>query len=263
MTSTIPSIPAQNTLFLYVNNLQVSNDATTPNTKLNVAVGQCRDDTNTYDIVLDSANINYSASVTGFVVNLAVTGLNGLDRSSLVASTPYYLYAIAASNGFYPSGFLVSASATAPTMPFGYDLKRLIDYQITDSSAHLIAQFNVGNGNERQKVYANAIRVITSGTASTLTAIDLSAAVPPVQNTLVTLNGEFTPATASDNVKFFPGDSSATVGPSIAGSVAAKVNSGQVQVLARLASSVAKIKYINSAASGNTDAWVQGFKYFI
>jgi hypothetical protein len=241
----------------YINDLQISNDATSPNTVLDIAAGQ----TNGTDGI--NPNLIDMPLLSGVSINSAVNGANGLDTGTLAASTWYYIYEIGSSINAQQPAALLSASATAPTLPQGYDVFRLIGYWLTDGSAHFLKGYQVGNASFRQHVWDTPIQVITNGAATSATAVDLSSAVPPVQNTLAQLNAEYDPATAGDKVTFIPGDSSATNGPFIVGSVAAKNNSAQVEVLARLVSSLPKIQYINSAASGSTNAWVQGFKYFV
>ncbi len=242
--------PIVNAGLLYVNSLQVSNNAVAPNTKLDLAAGQCRDSANVIDIVLSS----------GVTINAAVNGINGLDTGTFAASSWYYVHVIADSSNKKPVGGLLSLSKTAPTLPFGYDSFRLLDAARADGSVHFLPFYNVGNGSSRKKYWDASIQVLNDGTASTLTAIDLSTAVPPIENTPVIINVEFTPATADDKVSFAPAGSTATVLPNISGVVAAKKQTGQLQVLSKLASSVAKILYINSAASGNTDVFVYGFE---
>ena len=53
-TSNDGGIPIINLPFLYINGLIVSNDATTEQTVIDLSAGQCRDSTNTYDMVLNA-----------------------------------------------------------------------------------------------------------------------------------------------------------------------------------------------------------------
>src|SRR5580692_3582295 len=92
--------PIINQPFLYVNGLLVSNDATTPNTVLDIAAGQCRDSNNVIDMILgDFLNEGYGTDNSSTSLNAAVNGLNGLDTGSLAASTMYAVYIIADSSG--------------------------------------------------------------------------------------------------------------------------------------------------------------------
>lgn len=236
--------------FLYVNNLQV---AWGSNTTLTVAAGQCRDSTNVFDMTLAS-------SVT---INTSVVGVNGIDTGTIGSSKTYYVLLISDSRQVNATAALVSLSATAPTMPTGYDTFRVIDVWLTDGSSHFIKGYVVGNGSLRQHYHDANISVLPSGTATSLTNIDLTGSVPAVDNIPVFLMVDFTPNAASDKVSFAPAGSTATLLPHVSGSVATKINSGQLKVLSKLATSLPTIQYINSAASGSTNAWVCGFDYFI
>lgn len=234
----------------YVEGLALSVASTTT---LGIAVGRCRDSGNLNDMSLGSAA----------TINAANAGvLNGIDTGSLGASKLYYVYLIGSSldpSGLhFPVGGLVSLSSS-PLLPSGYDIYRRIGWAFTDGSSHFLTNYQTGDGLVRKYFWDTSIAVLTSGTASTLTAIDLSSAVPPIDNVLVTLEVAFTPATANDKVSFAPYGSTATVLPSISGVVAAKIQTGQLDVVAKLNSSLPKVLYINSAASGNTDVQVYGF----
>jgi hypothetical protein len=134
---------------------------------------------------------------------------------------------------------------------------------LTDGSVHFLKCYISGNNNYRYHFWDANIAVLTSGTATSLTAISLASAIPPVDLTPVQIEADFTPATANDTVSFAPFGSTATLLPHLAGSVAAKINSGQFKIISKLDTATPKILYINSAASGDADVWVSGFEYFI
>lgn len=234
----------------YITDLTLAYASTTT---LTLSSGQCRDSTNKVDMFLTS----------GVTIDFSVNGLNGLDTGSIEASKWYTVYLIGSSVNQAQTGAIVSLSASAPVLPFGYDCYRVIAKWRSDGSSHLIKGYYAGNGNLREFYYDDMIKVQNDGTSATLALIDLDTAVPPIQNTPVYIQDEFTPATANDYVSYFPGDSTGTVGPRTYGSVAAKMNGGQHKVLSRLASSKAQIKYINSASSCNVDVWVYGYEIFV
>ncbi len=66
-----------------------------------------------------------------------------LDAGSLGATTWYYTFAIGKTTG--ETAFLASLSATAPTMPSGYTLKRRIGSFKTDGSSHILAYAQTGD----------------------------------------------------------------------------------------------------------------------
>lgn len=111
----------------YIAGLTLSNNVGTPNTKVDVAAGACRDSTN-------FINIDLLASVT---IDFTTTGANALDAGTIAASTWYHIYAIGKADGVTSAG-LASTSASAPTMPSGYSYKRRIGSVLTDGASHLI-----------------------------------------------------------------------------------------------------------------------------
>lgn len=235
----------------YVEGLAVSVASTTT---LGLAAGACRDSTEDQDIQVSAAK----------TINFANAGVvNGIDTGAIGASKLYYVYAIADSldpNGLvHPQGGLVSLSSS-PLLPPGYDIYRRVGWARTGAGSTLLTMYQSGAGNVRQYSYDTMIAVLTSGTSQTLAAIDVSTACPPLNNMKVNFFVEFTPATAADTVKFAPFGSTATVIPGVSGAVAAVKQSMQVPVLAKLDTATPKVLYINSAASCDSDIWVQGFE---
>lgn len=114
------------------------------------------------------------------------TGVNGLDvgaAGSQTASTWYYVWVIW--NGTTVAG-LLSLSATAPTMPSGYTHKALVSVVRTDGTANKYPISYIQAGSDWQYRPApgsnlvGAVPQVASGsTASVVTAIGLSAVVPP------------------------------------------------------------------------------------
>lgn len=121
----------------YLTGLILSNDAGTPNTVIDIAIGIARDSTNLVDITLNSAFTKSLAST--WVVG---TGNGGLDTGTIASSTWYHVFAI--SNGSN-SDILVSTSVTSPTLPSGYTYFRRIGSVKTDGSSHILAFLQVGD----------------------------------------------------------------------------------------------------------------------
>lgn len=239
---------------LYVTNLKLAWASTTTLTVTSVNdLGQVRDQTNVTDIDLPN-------DVT---INAALNGLNGLDEGSLAASTVYVIWAVGDSYLNNTPGYMYSLSYSDPKMPFGYDVKEIVGYWATDGSAHFLKGYVAGAGNVRDHVYDDMVSYLTNGTATSLTAVDLSTSVPAVDNTPVTFHGEYKPATAGDSVGIAAGGSTATVLPHINGTNTAAYSSGTIIQLAKLVSGVPKVSYINSAASGSTKLLVSGFRYYL
>ena len=191
----IQNVPAEQQPFKYITGLALSNDATTPNTKIDVASGQCRDSNDIIDMV-------YAAST---IIDCGVHGLNGLDTGSLAASTFYKVFAIADSSNYLVSGFIVTLQTNSvPLMPLGYDSYRLIGYVLTDGSSHFLSFYMAQNSasNLRYVQYDApiSIAITGSGTSATYSAMDLSIAVPLDHFEKVKIYAKWDPNAAGDTL---------------------------------------------------------------
>jgi hypothetical protein len=125
----------------YLGGLTLANDATSPNTVLDIATGCATSD--------DSSTI-MSLSVGGFSKNCnaawAVGNGNGaLDSgASLAASTWYHVFAIMRIDTNIVD-VLISTSATAPTLPASYTKKRRVGSIKTDGSSHILGFTQLGD----------------------------------------------------------------------------------------------------------------------
>ena len=254
--------------FLYCNGAVISNDATTPNTLLDISAGIMRDQTDTYDLNIgnyDQFDFGVMAN-SATVINSAVNGINGLDTGAIAASTVYSVYVIADPVKGNPTGAMISLAAPSvgPLMPFGYGAYRLIGYAVTDGSKNFLKGYNAGNGSTRIFMYDAPISVGTTATSASYAAIDLTKFVPLVNNTPVYLNASIT-GTAGDTLALQPGNAT---GDAVV--IEAQVNSQaakqQVMVLAQNTTiSMVLSPTINYKNSG-TDTiaiLVGGFEYFI
>jgi|SRR6185503_940735 len=249
----VQSIPVENLPFLYINGMIVSNDATTPNTKIDLSAGQCRDSNDVMDINL----------LTGVVIDTAVVGVNGLDQGTLTASKVYAVYAIGDStNKKVPAGLISLASNSVPLMPFGYDSYRLVGYSVTDSSTHFLLAYISGNNNARLFTYDAPQSALSGGTQTGYTGVALTTLVAPVNNLPVRMYMNFTANAAADTANLqgytSTGDAVTVIAP-VAGGTAHTTQSAQV--LAQLNSAAPSIKYKVSA--GSLALSVQGFQFYI
>lgn len=254
MTQTSRSFPYKSYIPFYANGLGISNNATTPNTKLNIATGNTLDSTGTFQISLDSAA----------VIDATTNGLNGLDTGSLAASKVYAVFLVADPVNLQAAGCMISLSYTAPLLPSGYSAFALIGYVVTDASIHFLPGYwTAGNGSSRLFMYdAPQATAITAGTATSYTAIDLSTLVPTVDNLPVWVASALTPDAASRTLKLQPTGATGDA-ITITGQVAAVVVSSNNLVLAKLSSSLPKISYKVSNASAAAAINVAGFQFFI
>jgi hypothetical protein len=221
MAAITPQIPVVNAGLLYVNGLRLSVNATT--TLLNVALGQCRDSTDTNDIFV-SSNV---------IVNLANRGINGLDSGTVANSTMYAVYAIGSSanqpftlhagqfvgrgatvptsqdSNFsaFPGGIILSTNFSQPILPAQYDMFRRIGAIVTTNAGAVADFVQTGSGSAREMWYGtHAATSIVGGAATAFAAVGLNAVTPtvPVIATKVLLDVSFTPAAAGDSIALQP-----------------------------------------------------------
>lgn len=116
----------------------LSNDATLPNTVLDIASGQVASDDNLTMMILGALKKTLGSWAAG-------TGVGALDAGFVAPSTWYHVFAI-----YNPTGpvvdILMSSSPTTPLLPSGYTKKRRIGSIATNASSN-INQFSQ-NGDE-------------------------------------------------------------------------------------------------------------------
>lgn len=118
---------------LFYKNLVITNDDTTPTTKLDI----------TADFI---SCVGYSTSSLSKTLDTAGTGVNGLDTGSLASNTWYYIYLIidlgSSAIGTSPTfNTLLSLNSTSPTLPSGYDYSVRIGAIRTKSTVEEFRQF--------------------------------------------------------------------------------------------------------------------------
>ena len=250
---------------LYVQGLQLSAATPTAATVVCVAPGAARDSTNSIDMVvglqnyfgIDNPAQLFNGYQPGLFINSLVNGANGLDTGAIAASTQYAIYLIGDSRNYQNTAAVLSlTSNTAPLLPQGYDSYRLIGFWATDGSKNFVYATNKPQNIGGLLTYFNspAVSVLSGGTATSFTAIDLTtnAAVPTttLQNIIVTLLVTFTPVAVGDTVQFRPTGSSATGGlPTITGLVAGIAQSQYIQMIAGVGSSKPEIDYKVTSSS--------------
>lgn len=218
-------------------------------TTLTVATGVCRDSTNTSEIVASSA----------LTINSAVNGVNGLDTGTIAAADTYAVFVISSGRGYKVTAALISLSATAPTLPTGYDTFRRIGWTIT-SSSNFLKIHQTGKGEFRTYYHDAIVSVLANGVDTSYTDIDLSTAVPAI-NTNVILHINTTPAAPGDLTSFRPGGSTSSTAESFT-SAAIALSTMQAKLHARLVSGVPTIEY-KTIAAGDVDVFVVGFEDYL
>lgn len=240
-------------LFPYAYGLGLSNNATTPNTKLDIAAGSILNSSKEFQINLD-------ASVT---IDATIVGAGGIDTGALAASTMYYVYLIQGTASGLPAKGMISASST-PYMPYGYDAYALVGYIATDGASHFLKGYWTDDKSSlRTFMYdAPAATAITAGNATNYTAIDLSALVPPVANTPVYIDSAFTPSAAGRTLKLQPAAGTGDM-VTVTGQVNAVVITSQDLVIATLSSSLPKVNYKVANAGDAAAISVAGYQFAI
>lgn len=247
---------------LYITGLQLSPASTTV---LAVAPGAARDSSNSIDMVVGLQNYSnitnptpqFSGYQPGLFINSAVNGVNGLDTGTIAASTQYAIYLIGDSRNYNTTAAVLSlTSSPGPTMPQGYDSNRLIGFIETDSSSHFVYATNKPQNIGGLLTYFNSpgLSVLSGGTATTFTAIDLTtnSAIPTttLPNVIVTFFATFTPVAVGDVAQFRPTGSSATTNlPTITGVAAGVAQTQYIQVIAGVGSSKPEIDYLVTSSS--------------
>ena len=236
----------------YANGLKISNNATTPNTQLDIATGSILDSTGVFQLTLSTA----------VTINAATTGLNALDTGTLTASKVYSVYLVADPVTQQVSGAIISLSST-PLLPFGYSAYALIGYVTTDASAHFLKGYwTAGKVGYRTFTYDAPIICLTAGTQTSYTGVVLTTFVPAVADTPVSIYSNWTANAAADIMALqgynSTGDAVTVVAP-VAGATAHTTSLNTV--LAQLNSGAPSIKYKVSA--GTISSYVAGYVFTI
>jgi len=138
-----------------------SNNVTTPNTTLNISIGNCRDSTNTRGINLATPLIKILTSTW-----VAGTNQGGKDSATAVAAgQTWHVHSILNPTTMVVD-ILFSQSATAPTLPTGYTYFRRVMSIITGASSSAIRPF-LQTGSNIQLITRGVEWAVTSNGVST------------------------------------------------------------------------------------------------
>lgn len=208
---------------------------------VNVLAGQMAAD-------CDQGPMYLSATTTA---SLAASGAGGLDTGSEAASTWYAVWVIRQS-GTTNQDVLLSTSSTAPTMPSGYDMRKLVGHVYNNASSNIKRFSMIGKGRVRfvawDSAYTNS-QALAGGTATTYTTVSLDALVPPTTANSVTLRVT-TNATSGVRIRWNNANSATYV----------EVPALQTQtVVVPLVGGGDDIEYLNLVAAGSTDIYVLGY----
>lgn len=169
--------------------------------KVDILKGQSVDST-------DDLRMFSNATIT---VDIGVSGANGLDTGSEASDTWYAVHLIADKFGTSPVAGLFSLSATAPTLPTGYNIFRRVGWVRNNASSDFLDITARNNSKTRQFFYdrnKNDSRVLQNGSASTFTIVGLGSYVPPTSTHVHLLVGFETGSggAAANNLSLRPAD---------------------------------------------------------
>lgn len=253
----------------YINGAVLSNDATTPNSILDLSAGIMRDSSNTYDLNIGNFNGQENPTSTAnsvTLLNLGYVGLNGLDAGTAAANTLYKIYVVSDPVSGLPSGAVLSTAlpSVGPSLPFGYSAYRHVGYWPTDGSTHFLAGYSVGTRDNRSFYYDAPISVGTTATEAAYTAINLTKFVPLVNNIPVLLSASIS-GTAGDTLSLQPGNATGTA-VVITAPVTSQAFALQVKVLAQNTTISSVLSPTINYKNSGTDTiviLVDGFDYVI
>jgi hypothetical protein len=141
LTSAIASTVAPPVLPFYLGGLTLANNATSPNTVLNIGYGAATSDDYSTLMTIPTANFTKNANAAWAVGS----GNGALDSgSALAASTWYHVFLIERSDTGIVD-VLISTSASAPLMPTSYDKKRRIGSIKTNASSQILGFIQLGD----------------------------------------------------------------------------------------------------------------------
>lgn len=237
-------VPVQ-VLFAYLAGLGTANNVSSPNTEIDVAAGECANDTNVKMM-----------SYAGGTLNCSTTGANGLDTGSLADSTWYHLFVIGKTDG--TTALLASTSISSPAFPSGYTLKRRIASFLTDASAHILAYSQKGS----KFLWTVPVLDVSGATlGTTATNFTLSVPLGLIVDALFRASGT---SGGTSIAIYSPNQSTQTVGNQTGGpnliivsGVSGNGSAGNFQIQTDTASHIAAVGNANSSTfQVKTDGWI-------
>jgi hypothetical protein len=190
-------------------------------------------------------------------IDITASGLDGLDTGAEAINTWYYIWLIG--DGTNARG-LFSTSSTAPTMPDGYTFKKLVGAARNDNSSNLIKFMQNGNKYSYYTGFTNGI--LSLGTATTWTTVDVATYVPLAISNIVTVGAEAATNGPGDGTGYanISGDGANTVTRVYAKRLASSWSDTQT-VDIPITDGSSTIYYQNdvSPANINLTMWVTGF----
>lgn len=230
---------------------------------VDILAGSVRDSTDVADII-------WGATLTA---NIALAGggskANGLDAdpATEAADTHYAVHVIADSTGVEPVASLLSLSATAPTLPAGYDVFRRVGWVRNIVSSDFLKFNQRGSGHDRRYTtdeVRGGLRVLNSGSAVVWTALDLSSLIPPTSELAIVSAHVETDTGGTRSVEFRRTGDTVTEGQAVRRlqtprESVAGANDLQFAPVEMEIDSAQSLDYVQSNVGANADVYVVGF----
>jgi hypothetical protein len=159
----------------YIDGLILANNSGAPATAIDIGIGIASANVVPYTPISLTAALtkNFTATFT------AGNNQGCLDTGVRTANTTYHIYIIGQAAVSAAADILASTSATAPTMPATWDLRRRIGSVITDASNNIIAFIQIGDA-------FNLSTSVSVSTAVPSTTTDSLVTVPVPNGVIVT-----------------------------------------------------------------------------
>lgn len=226
----------------YVEGLLITNSN---NAAKIIASGSCRSSDDTEDLVFAGGNVSINTS-----------GAGGLDTGSESSNTWYALFIIGGGGNAVDT--LMSLSATSPTLPGTYTVQRRIGWTRNDNMSNFYDYYTSSTSRDRFYMWIETLttlELLTNGSASTFTNVDISELVPPT-STQTYMSGEYTGGNG-DFVSLRPDGSSITP---VAHRMYSAQNSSPGSSAFFLETNTSQvIEYSNNTTAKSTDLWVLGY----
>ena len=143
-------------------NLIIKNNSTYPDFRMDISFDEC--------ILQNTTGASLRLSSQSYLLNISISGLDGLDTGAEAISTWYYIWII--SNGT-THGSLFSTSSTSPVMPTGYTYKALVGAIYNNASSNFIRIYQ-----KDEKVGTTETQILVNGQSITPVALSLTTIIP-------------------------------------------------------------------------------------
>lgn len=212
------------------------------------------------EIVVKDAAGN-SVLLTNVLANgdITVAGANGLDTGAEAANAWYAIWLIYNSTTqTYAS--LLSTNGTNPMMPAGYTYKALVSYVRNNATSNFLAFHQRGDLYQ----YKSPIAVLSAGTATVVTAIDIGSVVPGDAKSVMLFLSKQTPASVGQSTGIVcagpAGATTAYLGALAYSGGNAQSGYSNGELMLEWAEYQANIYYQNTGGSGSMTVNVNGFR---